>query len=108
MRIDFPNREELLVQSMNGGASAVAAKLFQNEWGKVIVSRILPGASIGPHVQKTGNDINFVVSCTGLALCDGDEPLSPWMCRYCLRGQTHSVVNTGKEDLVLWTVVQEL
>ena len=109
MLIDFNSQEEHVFSSMNGGTGRVAAKMFMNSSGKVIVSRIEPNSSIGLHVQGNGNDINFVVSGTGKAVCDGEEEtLTPGVCHYCPKGSSHSIINTGQEDLVLYTVVQEL
>ena len=108
MLIDFNSQNERVFEGMNGGTGRVAAKMFMNSSGKVIVSRIEPGSSIGLHVQGNGNDINFVVSGTGKAVCDGaEELLRPEVCHYCPKGSSHTIINTGGQDLVLYTVVQE-
>ena len=81
--------------------------MFMNEYGKVIVSRIPPKCSIGLHCYKSSNDINFVISGTGRAICNGNEEvLTAGTCQYCRIGQKHSIINDGDEDLVLYTVVQ--
>ncbi|MBQ7154487.1 MAG: cupin domain-containing protein [Synergistaceae bacterium] len=109
MLIDFNAQDEKIFEGMNGGTGKVAAKMFMNSSGKVIVSRLKPGSSIGLHTQTTGSDINFVVSGTGLAICDGtEEALTSGVCHYCPKGSSHMINNTGSEDLVLYTVVQEL
>ncbi|MBQ3692435.1 MAG: cupin domain-containing protein [Clostridia bacterium] len=106
MLIDFNAMKEITVDNMNGGEGSVCAKMFVNESGKVIVSRILPKSSIGLHLQTTGNDINFVVSGFGKAVCGGEEEvLSPGVCHYCPKGEEHTIINTGEEKLVLYTVV---
>ena len=108
MLIDFNAKEERVFHGMNGGKGDVSAKMFMNSSGKVIVSRIKPGASIGLHVQTTGNDINFVAGGEGRAVCDGaEELLKAGVCHYCPKGSSHMIENTGTEDLVLYTVVQE-
>ena len=84
MLIDFNSKEEKIIEGMNGGQGKIAAKMFMNSSGKVIVSRLAPGASIGSHVQTSGNDINFVVSGEGKAFCNGiEEILKPGVCHYC-------------------------
>ena len=108
MLIDFNAQDERVITGMNGGKGEVAAKMFMNASGKVIVSRLKAGASIGLHTQTSGNDINFVVSGTGRAVCDGSEEiLTAGVCHYCPKGSSHMIENTGSEDLVLYTVVQE-
>ena len=106
MLIDFTKQEERIIEGMNGGKGRVSAKMFANNSGRVIVSRISPGASIGLHTQTTGNDINFVVSGKGRAVCVGEEEtLTAGVCHYCPKGSSHIIENTGDEDLVLYTVV---
>ncbi len=107
MLIDFNNEDWKIFEGMNGGNGKVAAKMFVNNSGRVIVSRIEPGASIGLHTQSSGNDINFVVSGKGKAICNGEEEiLTPGVCHYCPKDSAHTIINTGAEDLVLYTVVQ--
>ena len=109
MLIDFNAQKERVFHGMNGGEGDVCAKMYMNSSGKVIVSRIAPASSIGLHTQTTSNDINFVVSGTGIAVCDGaEEVLTAGVCHYCPKGSSHMIQNTGAEDLVLYTVVQEL
>ncbi len=108
MLINFDNLPEVNIKSMNGGLGNVAAKMFKNEFGKVILSRIPPNSSIGMHMQKTSNDINFIVKGKGKAICNGNmEDLYPGVCHYCLKGSEHSIINTDKEDLIIFTVIQE-
>ncbi len=108
MLLDFGRMDERIFEGMNGGRGAVAAKMFMDKSGKLIVSRILPNASIGTHLHATSNDINFVVSGMGIATCDGvEEELRPGVCHYCAKGSSHSIRNTGNTDLVLYTVVEE-
>jgi len=109
MLIDFNNMQEIEIEHLDGGEGAIPAKMFMNEYGKVIVSRIPPKCSIGLHCHRSSNDINFVISGTGRALCDGEEEvLTAGTCHYCKIGHEHSIVNTGKEDLVFYTVVHNV
>ncbi len=108
MLINFNSQEERIFENMNGGSGRVHAKMFMNSSGKVIISRLEPGASIGLHTQNNGNDINFIVSGNGKAVCDGiEEILTAGNCHYCPKGSSHSIINAGTEDLVLYTVVDE-
>lgn len=108
MRIDFQNIQEIKVPGMNGGTGEMSAKLYIGQHGKIIPSRIHPGGSIGLHRHETSDDINYVLSGVGFALCDGvEEPLSAGVCHLCPKGSEHAIVNTGKEDLCLLTVVVE-
>ena len=109
MLIGFNNMQEREIEHLDGGEGAIPAKMFMNEYGKVIVSRIPPKCSIGLHRQNGSNDINFIVSGEGIAMCDGkEEKLSAGVCHYCHYGHEHSIVNTGKEDLIFYTVVHNV
>ena len=79
-----------------------------DEQGKVIISSLHAGGSIGLHRHETSDDINQVLSGKGKAVCDGkEEYLSAGMCHICKKGSEHSIMNIGDEDLVLLTVVTE-
>lgn len=75
MRIDFKEFKEVTIPHLNGGDGAVSAKMYMDPTGKIMVSRIPPRASIGPHRQRTSNDINYVISGQGKAICDGQEEI---------------------------------
>lgn len=85
----------------------MSAKMYMSENGKIISCSIHPGGSIGLHRHETSDDINYVLSGRGKAVCDGQEEfLSPGICHVCKKGSEHSIINTGNEDLVLLTVVE--
>lgn len=108
MLINFDEMKEITIPHLNGGEGEVSAKMYMDESGKIMVSRIPAGASIGMHEQSTSNDINYVISGTGMVICDGgEEVLSPGVCHYCSKGSSHSIINTGDEDLILFCVVAE-
>ena len=108
MLIDFNEIDEMTVPGMNGGTGEMSARMHRGERGKIIPCRIHPGGSIGMHRHDTSDDINFVLSGTGIATCDGvEEELGPGVCHVCLQGSQHAIVNTGDDDLRLLTVVVE-
>lgn len=108
MLLDFNKIEPQTVAGMNGGKGSLSAKMYIGEQGKIIPSRIHPGGSIGMHAHPTSDDINYVISGTGKAVCDGEEELlTAGTCHICKKGSSHSIINTGAEDLVLFTVVAE-
>ena len=91
---------------MNPGTGMMTAKMYMDEKGKIIPTRIHAGGSIGMHRQDSGDDINYILSGEGKAICDGkEEILKPGVCHICPKGSEHSIINTGKEDLVMLTIV---
>lgn len=108
MLIDFNVLKERRGPAMNGGIGELSAKIQMLPEGKVILSRIHPGGAIGLHRHDTSDDINYVLSGRGKALCDGtEESLYAGCCHICLQGSEHSIINTGDGDLCLLTVVTE-
>ncbi|MGI6721864.1 MAG: cupin domain-containing protein [Anaerovoracaceae bacterium] len=108
MLIDFNEIEEMTMPGMNNGSGQMSARMYMSDKGKIIPTRIHPGGSIGMHVQNTGDDINYIISGTGRAVCDGqEERLAAGCCHVCPKGSEHSIVNTGDDDLVILTVVVE-
>lgn len=108
MRIDFSGIEEREIPGMNGGTGRISARMYMDEDGKIIPCKIHPGGSIGMHRHDTSDDINYILSGNGTAICDGEkEELTKGVCHICKKGSEHSIVNTGTEDLVLLTIVVE-
>jgi len=109
MLINFNEMPERRFPGMNNGTGEMSAKMFMNEGGKIIPCCIHKGGSIGMHRQETGDDINYILSGTGKAICDGlEETLVAGVCHICKKGSEHSIINTGDDDLVLLTVVVEI
>ena len=106
MLIDFNNIPEVTIPSMNNGNGSVSAKMTVNESGRFIITHIPPCSSIGMHEQISGSDIHYIISGTGKAICDGtEEELKAGVCHICMKGHSHSIINTGSEDLVIFTAV---
>ena len=108
MLINFNEIQEITVPGMNGGTGMMTAKMYMDEQGKIIPCRIHAGGSIGPHRHETSDDINYIISGAGYAVCDGKkEILTAGTCHICKKGSEHSITNTGNGDLVMLTVVAE-
>lgn len=108
MLIDFRAIQDQKVTGMNGGKGEITAKMHVGQCGKIISSKLAKGSSIGLHTHTTSDDINYVIAGTGKAICDGrEELLAAGTCHVCKKGSSHSIVNTGHDDLVLITVVVE-
>ena len=108
MLINFNEINEVEINKMNNGTGTLSAKMYKDDQGKIIPSAIHVGGSIGLHKHETSDDINYVLSGVGKAICDGKEEfLSPGTCHICKKGSEHSIINTGDEDLILLTIVVE-
>ena len=108
MRLDFNAMAEAAISNLNHGRGTVRAKMFMDQNNKIMISVLPPGTSIGTHRHETSSEMNYVISGRGRAVCDtAEEDLHPGVCHYCPKGASHGIMNTGEEDLVLFTVVPE-
>lgn len=108
MLINFNEIPAKTAPGMNGGIGEITAKMYMSENGKIIPCTIHKGGSIGLHTHNTSDDINYIISGTGKAICNGtEEELTAGVCHICQKGSEHSIVNTGDDDLILLTIVIE-
>lgn len=108
MLVDFNTIKEITGPGMNNGTGEMTAKMFMDDGGKIIPCKIHKGGSIGIHKHETSDDINYILSGTGIAVCNGEEELlTAGCCHICKKGSEHSIINTGDDDLILLTIVIE-
>ena len=91
-----------------GGTKEFNARIFQDKDNKILYGKLAPGASIGPHTHETNSEIIYILSGTGKAVHNGaGEKLEPGICHYCPKGENHSLINDGDEDLIFFAVIPE-
>ena len=106
MQIDFNDMDSMAFPGMNNGTGTMSARMYNDDSYRIIPTAIHPGGSIGNHKQESGDDMNYIISGTGKAFCDGvEEDLRPGVMHICPKGSEHSIVNTGEEDLIMLTIV---
>ena len=98
----------MTIPGMNNGSGEMTCRMYKDASYRFIKTAIHPGGSIGLHRQGSGDDINFILSGQGKAICDGvEEELQPGIIHICPKGSEHSIVNTGVDDLAMLTIVAE-
>ena len=106
MLIDFNEIELMTIQGMNSGTGMMTAQMYNDDNYRIIPTTIHPGGSIGSHPQNSGDDLNYIISGTGKAICDGvEEELRPGVMHICPKGSEHTIINNGEDDLVMLTIV---
>ena len=106
MKIDFNKIEPMTIPGMNNGTGTMSARMYNDDFYRIIPTAIHPGGSIGIHKQESGDDLNYIISGTGKAICNGiEEELKPGVIHICPKGSAHSIINTGEDDLVMLTIV---
>lgn len=106
--IDFSKMDETPLHNFKGGEGDTMARMYVDDLNRIMKSRLAPGCSIGLHTHDTSSEIIFILSGTGTALLDGQEEiLPPGTCHYCKKGQAHTLMNKGTEDLIFYAVVPQ-
>ncbi len=106
MLISFQNMNEVTVPHARGGEKELFRKHVDTGDNQIMVGRLEPGATIGPHTHEDDSETVYILSGKGRMLYDGRyEPLEPGVCHHCPKGHSHSLENTGDEDLTFFAVI---
>ena len=106
MFLDFSEIEPMTMPGMNQGTGTMTVRMVNDEKYRIISTVLHPHSSIGLHTQTSGDDMNYILSGYGRAICDGkEEPLKPGVMHICPKGSSHSIINDGEEDMVFLTIV---
>lgn len=109
MQLNFLDLDGIKTKNLNGGEGEVVARMFKDDNCKIMFTYIEPNGSIGLHRHDTSIEINIVFAGHGKAICDGkEEILDLGVCHYCPKGSEHTIINTDKMDLMLYTIVAEI
>lgn len=108
MIINFDNIEEQVLPNFKGGEKALNARMFTNELGKIMRSRLEKGASIGYHTHDTSSEIIYILKGTATVIYDDvKEIVNAGEVTYCPKGHSHSMTNEQDEVLEFFAVVPE-
>lgn len=106
MIIDFNKLNEVTMSGMNDGTGEMTVRMYNDDKYRIIPTKIHSGGSIGTHTQNSGDDMNYILSGTGKAICNGvEETLSAGVMHICPKGSEHTIINTGDDDLIMLTIV---
>ena len=108
MVIDLENLGENRMPGFKGSKGDTFLNKYENDLGKIMLGRLEPGSSIGLHTHEKNSEIIFIVSGKADFLYDDTtEKAAAGQCHYCPMGHSHSMINSGDEDLVFFAVVPE-
>lgn len=109
MVIDYPSQAFEPLARFKGGEKALNAKTFSDGTCRILRAYLEPGASIGMHEHAANCEVIYILSGSGTVVEDGGEkPVRAGQATYCERGRSHSLINTGAEDLHFFAVVPEV
>lgn len=106
--INFDEMKETVIPNFYGGQGDMVAKMYVDENNKILKGKLAPNCSIGVHCHETSSEVIFILSGTGKAILNGEEEiLTAGTCHYCKKGQSHTLINVGDDDLVFYAVVPQ-
>ena len=107
MLIKFDEMDWKANPNFKGGEKTFFNKPVVDEYGKIMMGRLEPGASIGFHGHDGEAEIVYILSGHGAELYDdGRLEVHPGECHYLEDGHSHSLINTSEtEDLVFFSVI---
>ena len=108
MNIDYDKIPVAEVMNFKGGEGLLKTQNFVDEKCKIMMSRLVPGASSGYHIHEGNCEIVMILSGKGHFTYDGErEDIQAGSVHYCPMGHSHSMHNDGEEDLVYFAIVPE-
>lgn len=106
MVINFDEINEQILPEFFGGMKHMSTHMYTDDANKIFTAVLEPGASIGEHMHDGTSEIIYILRGTGMGTVDGQQTaMEAGMCQYCRSGHTHSLINTGNEDLEFFAVV---
>ena len=79
--------------------------VYTGDWSQLVLMCIAPGEEIGEEVHHGVDQILFLVEGEGQAILEGETtPFKKHDVVFVPAGTKHNFVNTGDEDLKLYTV----
>ena len=106
MKINFNEIERKTLQQFKGGEGDFLVKMFTDGDGKIMRGTLEPGSSIGYHKHEGNCEIIYILAGAGKCLYEnGEETLAAGDCHYCPMGKSHSLINSGAENLEFFAVV---
>ena len=108
MKLSFDEMVEVHNPNFKGGEGELIAKSFDDGMNKMLCGKLEPGSTIGYHIHDTSSEIIYILSGNGkVKLENGEEILKSGDCHYCKKGESHSLINDGTEDLIFFAVVPQ-
>lgn len=108
MILDFSKIEENITPNFKGGEKEMAIRAYADEKNRIMVNRLIPGASVGLHTHEGSSEIIYILEGGCKVLYDGEEMrIEKGQVHYCPEGHSHSMINDTEEDLVFFAVVPQ-
>ena len=108
MLLDFNKMQVTKLDNFKGGEQEMFTKMFVDDYNKIMVSVLKPGASIGYHKHESNSEIIFMIKGFAVAHLDNEEMMvREGQALYCPMGHSHDLINNTQEEIMFFAVVGE-
>ena len=106
MIIDFNKIKEDVKPNFKNGNKEYRVKDYSDDLNKIMLGKLIPGASIGLHTHEVNSEIIHITEGSGITIYDGVEyEVKKGDVLYCKKGHSHSLINNSNSDLLFFAVV---
>ena len=106
MKIKF---NEIPVQELvkfKGGEKQLNARMYSDSNNKIMLSYLVPGASIGMHQHEGTSEIIYFVKGKATVIFNGERlEFTAGECHYCPENSFHTMINESDENVEFFAVV---
>lgn len=108
MILDLKQIPETIAPHFKGGEKEMAMRAYADGKNRIMLNRLVPGASVGLHTHEGSSEIIYILEGGAKVLYDGEElRIEAGQVHYCPEGHTHSLINDTENDLVFFAVVPQ-
>ena len=108
MILDFNQIPENVTPHFKGGEKEMAIRAYADEKNRIMLNRLIPGASVGVHTHDGSSEIIYILEGSAAVLYDGEKlRIEAGQVHYCPDGHAHSLINDTERDLVFFAVVPQ-
>lgn len=109
MKLDFERIPEMKILEYKDGKGITVARTYVDNAVKMVKGYLEPGSSIGMHSNEFDNETLFILSGQGVCIHNGrKEKIVAGACRQFVKGDRHSLINTGRERLFFYSVMPQI
>lgn len=106
MKIDFKNITLQKLKNFKGGEKELNARMFSDEHNKIMLSYLVPGASIGMHQHTENSEIIYFIKGEATIIFNNVKTkYRAGECHYCPAGCSHTMINESDENIEFFAVV---
>lgn len=108
MIVDFEKINEETLTNFKGGLGELLTRNYIDSDNKIMLSRLMPGASSGFHVHEGNSEIVYILNGTARFVYDDqEENVNKGEVHYCPNGHGHAMHNDTQDEITYLAIVSQ-